>query len=184
MSLKNTPENYGSVSRGFHWLTAALVIGLLVLGLLLEEMARGAFKLKMINLHKSVGVLVLLLTLARILWHFYSKKPALIATLKKWEKVLSHTLHGLLYLALIGMPMSGWIMSSAKGYPVSLFKLATLPQIVEENKALAEWAGEIHEILGYTLIVIIIVHFVGALKHHFIDRDDTLRRMTPFLKRK
>lgn len=179
MSLKNTPENYGSVSRSLHWLSAFLVILALTCGLTLDLL-----KFRLIDLHKSVGITILILTFARIFWHFYSKKPPLAATLEKWEKMVAHGLHGMLYFCMIAMPFSGWIVTSAKGYPVKFFGLMTLPPLVEKNKGLAEVFGEVHEILGYTLIVVIILHVAAALKHHFIDRDTTLRRMTPFLKEK
>lgn len=180
MIWRNTTENYGLVAKGFHWLIALLVIGLLALGLYMsaqEPPTPQVFKLY--ALHKSLGITVLALAVLRVLWRLYNAHPLPLPNHKAWEKVLAKAVHAFLYLSLFLMPLSGWVMSSAKGYSVSVFNLFTLPDFVPRSDSLAEAAEEVHEIAAYTLIAIVVLHAAGAIKHHVIDKDSTLRRMLP-----
>ena len=161
----------------FHWSIALLILGLLAVGFYMVGMEPAPFKYKIYGWHKALGITVIALAVLRIIWTLRTQKPKPLSTHKNWEKGLSKTIHIVLYLAMIGMPMSGWIMSSAGGYPVSFFGLFEVPSIVEKNKELGALANQIHEILGYVLIVCAGLHVVGALKHHVIDKDETLRRM-------
>lgn len=181
MQLKNTPESYGAVTKTFHWVMALFIVGLLIVGLTMEEF-EGLTRIKVVGLHKSFGITVLFLALCRIGWHLYSKKPALVAGMKQIEILAAKAMHWFLYFSMIGMPLSGWFMSSAAGRTVSVFGLFSLPDFVEKNQALRESFGTIHEVLGYTLIIGILAHAAAALKHHFISKDATLKRMLPFLK--
>lgn len=178
--LKNTPDKYGAVTKALHWVTAPLILGMLGVGLYMTGLDDLGQKLVLYPLHKSVGVCVLVLVLLRIVWHLYSKKPPLPASLKAWEKAAALAVHLLLYVCLVGMPLSGWLLSSAAGRTVSVFNMFKLPDLVGQNENLADIFGETHEILGWTLIGLIIVHVFGALKHRFIDKDKTLQRMLPF----
>lgn len=180
MQLNNTPETYGIVTKSFHWLMALLIIGLLAVGLLMEDISELSLKLKVYGLHKSFGIVVLTLAIARIGWHLYSKKPGFVPGLKKIERLAASVVHGFFYIGMVGMPLSGWMMSSAAGRPVSVFGLFTLPDLVPQDQALREVFGTAHEVLGYTLIIGILAHAGAALKHHFVNKDQTLRRMLPF----
>jgi cytochrome b561 len=179
MQFKNTPAAYGAVTKTFHWTLAALVVGMLCLGLYMSDLPNGLDKLKLYNLHKSLGACVLFLVLCRIGWHAYSAKPPFVASLKAWEKISARAVHIFLYAAMIGMPLSGWFMSSAAGRSVSVFGLFALPDFVQPDKTLAQLLRETHETLADILIAAICLHVLGALKHHFLDRDATLRRMLP-----
>lgn len=181
MQIKNTPESYGAATKTLHWATALVVIGLLAVGLYMGE-AEAALRFKLVPLHKSFGMTVLALVLLRILWHFYSFRPSLVAGKKKLDAFAARAMHYFFYAALIGMPLSGWFMSSAAGRPVRVFGLFTLPDFVKQDQGLRETFGTIHTFLGYTLIIGIVLHVAAALKHHFIDHDATLRRMLPFVK--
>lgn len=177
----NSGENYGTVAKSLHWLIAALVIGMIGLGLYMSGQDPSPPVFKMYALHKSVGVTILLLALLRLIWKFSGPRPSPLPNHKLWEKRLATVIHTLLYVSLFLMPLSGWIMSSAKDFSVSVFGLFTLPDLVAPNEGLAELAEEVHEIAAFTLIGMIVLHFAGAMKHHLIDRDATLRRMLPVL---
>jgi cytochrome b561 len=179
MAFKNTNSAYGSVTKLFHWTMAAIVIGLICLGLLFDEIEAGLLKIQLYGLHKSFGILVLFLVTCRILWHLYSKKPALVDGMKPFEVMAAKAAHHFLYVAMIGMPLSGWLLSSAAGRTVSFFGLFSLPDFIQENHDLRELFGETHEILGYTLIITIVLHVAAALKHHLVSKDATLKRMLP-----
>lgn len=182
MQLKNSETRYGAVTKSFHWVMALLILTLLAVGLTMEDLEPLKLKLQVYGLHKSFGVLVLILAFVRIAWHIASKKPAFVAGLKAYEKTAARAVHAFLYIAMFGMPVSGWLMSSAAGRTVSFFGLCDLPNFVTENEGLRDTFGTIHEFLGYTLIIGIAAHVAGALRHHFISKDATLRRMLPFVK--
>lgn len=176
MGLKNTATQYGVISKLFHWGMALIMMGLLMVGLFMVQLEPAPFKFQVYGWHKSFGILALILVAARIAWKFSNSKIEHMATHKKWEKTLAKIAHIGLYGAMIGMPLTGWAMSSAAGYPVKLFGL-TLPALVAENKALGGLMNQTHEILGYVLIATILLHAAGAFKHHFVDEDATLKRM-------
>ncbi len=181
MIWKNTPARWGAVAKGFHWLTALLVVGLLCVGLYMTGLDFSPDKLKLYGLHKAFGITVLALVVLRIGWRVFTPRPGEIETHKGWEVRLAAVIHFFFYAALIAMPMTGWIMSSAASYPVSVFGLFTLPNIVGPDENAVDLMKDVHEFLAYILIAAIILHVAGALKHHVIDRDETLRRMIPFM---
>lgn len=180
MGLRNTQDEYGAVAKGFHWAVALLVIGVICAGLYMVNLDLSPAKLQIYALHKSVGITILVLVALRLVWRFSNAHPAALPTHRPWEKILARIVHALLYLSLFLMPLSGWVMSSAKGFSVSVFDLFTLPDLVRPDEALAKQAVLVHKTVAYTLIVMIGLHLAGALKHHVIDRDKTLRRMLPF----
>ncbi len=128
------------------------------------------------NLHKSIGITILALVLFRIYWRLTHKPPALLASLQAWEKKLATFGHKALYVMMFAVPASGLIMSMLSKYGVKWFGLPFIPGI--ENKGLREAFVEVHDIAGLILLTIIVVHLLGALKHKFIDKDGTLKRMS------
>lgn len=181
--LKNTPGNYGAVSKVFHWLSALLVIALLCIGLYMTNAEKSAQLIRIYDLHKSTGITVLALTALRVLWHFGSKRPPL-AAMPQWERLAAKASHFFLYFALFAMPLSGWLMSSAHGRAVKVFGMGPLPDLVGEDHAKAEFFEDVHEYLAWLLIAAILLHAAAALEHHFIDKDATLKRMLPFCRTK
>ena len=181
MQWRNTSEHYGVVAKSFHWVIALLVIGLLGVGLYMESLDPSPLMFKLSFWHKSFGITVLALVAARLVWRFMNTHPHSLPTHAGWEKTLAKITHGLLYLALFAMPLSGWIMSSAKGFSVNVFGWFTLPDLVGESEQIGSIARSIHGYAGYALIVLIGLHFAGAMKHHVIDKDSTLRRMLPMV---
>jgi cytochrome b561 len=127
------------------------------------------------NLHKSIGVTIFALILIRILWRITHRPPALLTSYKTWERKLASGAHHLLYLLMVALPVSGIIMATYSKYGIKWFGLEFIKGL--DNKDMRELFKEVHEIVGLIILVVIIVHILGALKHKFIDKDDTLKRM-------
>lgn len=180
MRLKNSTYNYGTPAKAFHWIAAILVLAMLALGFYMQAMALGTQKLQAYDLHKSLGVAVLALFIARLCWRFYTQAPKSLPTLSKIEILGAKAVHLFLYAALIAMPLSGWLMSSAAGRPVAFFGLFTLPDLIESSQQSAAFFRGLHGWLAWGIIVALVLHIAGAMKHFLIDRDKTLQRMLPF----
>jgi cytochrome b561 len=146
-----------------------------------EELPDGLEKLQLFTWHKSLGMLVLLLALARIAWKAMNKGlPGPIGN--AWQRKAAAAGHGLLYLLILAQPLTGWIMSSSANYPVTLFNWFQFPAIVGANHDLHELMEEVHELLFNALLVVAAIHIAAALYHHFLLKDSVLRRMLPFSK--
>lgn len=183
MSLHNSPSGYGSAVRALHWLTALLILTALGLGLYLEdqptttdaEVARAA---ALYSLHKTIGVAVFFVALARILWATGQTKPRPLHPERRLETFLGEFVHGALYGAMVVMPLSGWIGHAATtGFAPILWPFGQSLPFVPKSPALAELLATVHVIASKVLIVTLILHVAGALKHALIDRDATLSRM-------
>jgi cytochrome b561 len=183
MSLVNTSNSYGSIAKFFHWLIALCVVVLLVLGFIM-----GAFKNKALNdalymIHKSIGLLVLLLMLLRIAWRFFNVEKQLVY-LPLWQKRAARSVHELLYLILIVMPLSGWILTVSEGNAPTFFTLFTVPLPLAKDKAIADIADDTHKTLAWVILALVSLHILAALKHYFYDKDSVLQQMLPKRLRK
>lgn len=181
MSLFNTPVSYGSVTKILHWVTALLIITLLTVGFTMGGIKDLPVKFTVYGLHKSLGVTVLLLVLARAAWHVYSRRPDPVETLSPRDRRGAAGMHYLLYALMILMPLSGWAMSSAFGRPVSFFGLFTLPDFVAPDPDLGKALAARHRQIAWVIIVAVSLHAGAALWHHFVRKDAVLRRMLPAL---
>lgn len=174
--LRNTDLKYGSVSKFFHWLVFLLVLTLILVGFFWEN--AGDIRFTLINVHKLVGLLTMLIVVLRAIWMLSNRKPQ-IPNAKRWEKIVEHCVHGMIYLALIGMPISGWIMVTAAGRPPKLLgQMFAMPGIPQSGE-LAGVAADVHLVLAWVLITLVSLHILAALKHHFVDKDIVLKRMLP-----
>jgi cytochrome b561 len=177
MTINNTRASYGSVSKFLHWLIFLLILGLLVMGYLMDDIADKAFRAVVMNIHKLIGLVVLLLVIVRIIWSFINVKPGLSSMTSRAEKWAEKSVHYLLYAVMLMMPISGWIMASAK-HPPMLGRISLgLP--VPQTKALKDLAFDFHYWIAVVIIVLVSVHVLAALYHHFRKKDDVLRRMWP-----
>ncbi len=174
-----TGVRYSMIARGLHWVSALIVLGLLPLGYYMTGLDASPFKLELYSLHKSFGTLLFFLVLVRLVWRFVSPPPVPLPTHAAWEKALAKLVHVLLYIGMIGLPLSGWLMASAGAFPHTFFGLFDMPDLAGQDEALFNRMRLAHDIGGYALIAAVILHGLGAFKHHFIDRDDTLARMLP-----
>ena len=183
MPLRNTTTRWGSLAQLFHWVIVALVITQFVLGTLSASLPAASLKkLTWITPHKSIGITILALAVLRLVWRWLNPTPLLPDTLKPYERALAHFTHYALYALLFVMPLTGWIMSSARSFPVSWFGVVQLPDLVGRDPALYEALHTTHAILAWTLAAIAVLHIAAALKHHLVLKDDVLKRMIPFTR--
>lgn len=183
MPIRNTDERFGWVSIGLHWLTVALVLGLCLVGFLMQELPTGPFKIQVFALHKSIGLTVLGLTALRLLWRLFAGVPAPVPGMPRWQRLAASASHGALYAILLVMPFSGWLYNSASGYPLQWFGVFSLPRLYVRDAGVKHFAHEMHEWLFIALATVVTVHALAALKHHYLDRDRTLVRMFPWADR-
>ncbi len=176
MAVFDRGVRFGSVSIFNHWVIAIAVIVMLAIGLLMDEFPKGEERTFVVNLHKSIGIFVLLFGAWRVLWRLLWRFPDEVVAMPAWQKKAASLVHWALLAAILIMPLSGYIGSSTGGHPVSFFGLFSLPAL-GEAKWLSGIAWGVHEIVAYILIALIAAHVLAALKHHLIDRDGTLRRM-------
>ncbi len=185
MQLRNTRNGYGIVAIAFHWTMAVLMVGLFVLGKYmvgLDPMAPDTFALY--QWHKSFGFVVLALAVLRLAWRFANPAPKLPAGMPAIERLAAHLGHFGLYALLLALPLSGWLMVSASpwGIPTVLFEVLPVPHLpvpgaLGDKPAAEALLKELHEMLGFALLLLVVLHVAAALKHHFLNRDDVLRRM-------
>ena len=181
MVLRSTTQHWGSVTRILHWIIALAVLGMIAAGLYAGSLdvstVEGDWRyFLVIDLHKSFGVIVIALTALRVLWRLGEMSPAPPADMPRWEVLLARVAQLLLYLGLFVIPVSGFLWATAYGEPLRLFGIK-LPTLIHVRGATASWAHHFHIIAAFALIVIIGLHFSGALKNHFVSRNDVLRKM-------
>lgn len=175
-------ERYSTPAVMIHWITAALVLAALPLGLYMSDLTLSPFKLKLISYHKWIGVTVLLLVVPRVALRLTRPRPAPQEG-PAWQRKAAAATHRLLYCLLLLIPLTGWLMSSAKGFPVVYLGLVPLPDLVGKDAAIGDLLRNVHASLNYLLMLLLTLHIGAALKHHLLDRDNTLVRMLPILKR-
>ncbi|HEX8989065.1 MAG TPA: cytochrome b [Rhodocyclaceae bacterium] len=175
------PEGYTRTAIGLHWTIALLIFVTFPLGLYMADLRLSPLKLRLYSYHKWIGITVLALAVLRLLWRIRHRPPPLVPGMPRWQEIAAHASHHLLYLFVLVVPLSGWLMTSALGIPVVLFGVLPLPDLVGRDKALGEALKEVHESLNYAMLAVVALHVAGALKHQLIDRDGTLARMLPFL---
>ena len=184
MTYKNTPQklvvSYSTTAIAFHWLMALGLIANFSFGVFMHELPLSPQKLQYYSWHKWAGITLLGLVTLRLVWRLLVRPPALLPA-PAWQQKVAHGLHALLYILMFAIPLSGWMMSSASGFPVVLYGVWQLPDLVPKDKPLFEILKDVHEALNTGLLVLVIVHVGAALKHHLVDRDATLRRMLPWV---
>jgi len=184
MQWRNTADSYGSLAKFLHWTIVILIIAQYFIVESAEELPDGLEKLSLISWHKSFGMLVLILALVRIAWRLANRGAPAPVPMPKQQRIAAATGHGLLYLLILAQPLTGWAMSSAANYPVTLFGWFQFPALVGASHDLHEILEEVHEATFYALVVVAAIHVAAALYHHFWMKDDTLRRMLPFTSRR
>lgn len=180
MNLRNTTRSWGSVSKALHWIIVLLIINQWVIAERADGLPLGPAKLEALALHKSFGLTILVLAIVRLVWRWLNPVPDLSTETRPWERVLANVSHFLLYALIFTLPLTGWMMSSAKNYPVSWFKLFQVPDLVSPSEPLFRQMRDLHHLLFDVLVAVAVLHVAGALKHHFVDRNDVLKRMLPF----
>lgn len=181
--LGNTDDAWGAVAKCFHWLFAIVIIGQLVLGKLADDAKLSPLKLDLFVWHKSVGVTLLLLVVLRIVWRLSNAPPRAIDAGARWEHFAATASHTFLYLLMVAVPISGWWVSDTSRIPFKVFWLVPTPDLLSADKAASEVAEMVHGFLTKTLLLLIALHIAAALRHHFILRNNILRRMLPSRRR-
>ncbi len=178
--MTNSPsiQRYGNVAIAAHWLLALLLIGNVVLGVYMSDLAFSPTRLKLFNYHKWAGITILTLSALRLLWRLTHRPPA-EPPMPVWQQRAAAAVHGLLYLCFFAVPLAGWAYSSAAGFPVVLFGVLPLPDFVSPDRALADNLKLLHKALALGLTSLVALHVAAALKHQFFDRDGLLLRMLP-----
>lgn len=180
--MNTRPHRYTATAQALHWLMALLILAALPLGWVMTDLDLSPLKLKLYSWHKWLGVTLFLLALARLAWRATHPAPALPAGMPGWQRAAAGTSHVLLYLLICAIPLSGWLMSSAKGFQTVWFGVLPIPDLLGKDAALGERLNVAHVWLNYALAALLLAHVAAALKHHFVDRDDVLRRMLPRVK--
>ncbi len=175
---KSAVDRYNMVAIILHWAMAFAIIGLWGVGHVIDLIPKGPGRTEVVMLHKAVGVIVLVLAVARLVWRLTRPRPSLPVTMPPFEQWLAHAGHAALYVLMLLIPIDGVLMSQSGGRPVSVFGLV-LPVFVAKNEALRDIFKAGHEVLGWVLAVVLAGHVIAALRHHFVLKDDILRRMLP-----
>jgi cytochrome b561 len=173
-----------------HWVIALMILAQLGVGLVMGEKDMWAPEIQgqLYGFHKALGMLVIVLTVARIVWRFINPPPALPSGMKIWEIFAVKITHGLFYILLLAIPLSGWALVTAAGRgPIDIFGVFAWPDMpvlsTMANKGdLREAISETHELMAYGMMALMGLHIAAGLKHHFINKDNVLTRMLPFLK--
>ncbi len=175
MLIRNTNERFGLVSILLHWVVALLIIGLIVMGLYMTRIPISAWKLKLFRWHKEFGMLVLFLAFVRIAWRASNALPKL--ELPVWETIAARSAHYVFYFMMLALPITGLILSSAAGIPGVFFGLFVFPNWVSVNEQVRLLYTQYHAWLAYALIALIFAHVSAALMHHFVNKNQILKRM-------
>ena len=171
--------HYTATAKAIHWLMAVLIFAMLGLGFYMEGLPLSPTKLQLYSWHKWAGVTVFALVVIRLAWRITHRPPALPAHMSALERMAAHAGHRLLYVLMFAIPLSGWLMSSAKGIQTVWFGVLPLPDLLAKDKALGDLLQTVHMGLNLLLVAILLAHIGAAVKHHLIDRDDVLPRMLP-----
>jgi len=186
MSMHTSSAHYNAVAKTLHWLMALLIVGMLVLGLVMTtgNVLDGPGKSVALQMHKSFGMIVLVLGLFRLAWRWLKPPPPFPTHMPRWEKFAAHVTHVILYVLILVMPLVGWMMISTFPHNSSFFGLFPIPNVpflhdLPNKKDIREILENIHWSLAWVIVAFIALHAGAALKHHFIERDDILLGMTP-----
>ena len=177
MAWRNDASSFGLISRTLHWAMAALILSMLALGTTLSQMQPGLSNLWLYGIHKTGGFLALTLVLLRLIWHRISPPPAPLGPPGAWINRVARAVHGLTYVLLVAIPLSGWIASSATGIDILFADRWIVPSIAPVSEQIDHWGFLVHGVLTKTLMGLLTLHVLGALKRA-LDGDGSLRRMT------
>jgi cytochrome b561 len=169
--------HYTATAIGLHWLMALLIVCALTLGYYMSGLPFSPSRIRLFNYHKWLGITILAIAAARLLWRLSHRPPAFPA-MPAWQRSTAHAVHWLLYGLFFAVPLAGWAYSSAAGFPIVWLGLVPLPDWVSPDKALAARLATLHAVLAYSLAAVVVLHVVAAIKHGFDDPVGYLQRMT------
>jgi cytochrome b561 len=179
----NSISRYSAPAVVLHWLVALLIFVAFPLGVYMHDLPLSPDKLKLYSYHKWMGVTVCMLVAVRLAWRATHTPPPLPASIAGWQRRASAVVHGLLYVLMVAIPLSGWLMSSAKGVPTVWFGVLPLPDLLGKDKELGELLATVHKTLNFSMAGLVFIHAGAAIKHHLVDRDEVMARILPMLKK-
>lgn len=176
--FRSSESSYGVLTRLLHWLIALLIIGLIGLGWWMVGLSYyDSWYNRALDLHKALGMLALTLAAVKIAWVVYDEKPRLPDSIKPWERTAASAVHHLFYLLMLLIPVTGYVISTSAGAGISMFGWFDIPAPMPAGDTLRDIAIELHYWMAYATAALTLLHAAAALKHQFINRDGTLRRM-------
>lgn len=176
--LRNHSSHYGIISVLLHWSAAIVIVGLFAVGYWMVDLSYySSWYRTAPHWHKSIGIVLLLLMILRLLWRVISISPAPVVTHSKWERVSSKLAHMLLYAGVFAIIVTGYLISTADGRAIQVFNWFEVPGLGELFSQQADIAGDLHRYFAYAVIALAVLHAAAAVKHHVIDKDPTLKRM-------
>jgi cytochrome b561 len=181
-SLANTEHHYGWIAILMHWAMAALLVGLIALGIFMVRLPDVGYdreKITLILVHKALGMTALAGVAVRLAWRVTNALPRFVDGLPGWQQVSALFVHLWMYALMFALPMTGWLMSSAGGYPTPIFSWLNAPDLIGLNEHLFRTLIAVHRWLGYAFAGVILLHAAAALRHHLVLKDHTLRKMLP-----
>lgn len=178
MRIKKTDTNFGLMARSLHWLIAGLTVTLFVLGIWMVDLGYyDAWYHRAPWWHKGLGAIVTMLVLFRFVWQYLSPSPRALASIPRWQQLAAHSVHILMNMLIILLAITGYLVVTAKGQELNLFDLIRIPATITGITNLEDDAGKLHLLVAWLLIGLAVLHLLAALKHHFVDKDATLKRM-------
>jgi cytochrome b561 len=179
MTYGTRTDHYPATSKLLHWLVAVCVLTTAPVAIAMTRVSEGPTQDILYNFHKSLGVLILILMILRLINRLAAGAPTAAPEIEPWQKTISSVVHTSLYVLLIAMPIVGYVANSIYGAPTPFFGLFDLPPLLSKNEALATQLFTIHRWVGWLLIFVVLIHVSAALYHHFIRSDSVLKRMLP-----
>ncbi|MDB5872971.1 MAG: cytochrome b [Ramlibacter sp.] len=171
-------DQYSPAAIAIHWLAALMIVCAIPLGVYMTGLQISPARLKLYNWHKWLGITILALSTARLLWRMTHRPPA-DTPMVSWQRRAAHATHWAMYVLFFAVPLAGWAYSCATGFPVVVFGVLPLPDLVAPDKALASALKTVHASLALSLGALIAVHIAAVIKHQLVDRDRILSRMLP-----
>lgn len=178
LQMRNAENRYGAVAITFHWIAAVVIVGLFALGFWMVDLSYyNQWYKRAPDIHRSVGILLFLGMVFRVVWRFANPRPAPLSTHSRFEVIAAHAAHRLLYLLVFTAMISGYLITTADGSSIDVFGWFEVPSVLGRVKGMEDMAGLVHYWVTWSIVGLASLHAIAALKHHFFDKDDTLRRM-------
>jgi cytochrome b561 len=178
-STQHHATSYSSGAKFFHWLTVALLLAQFAVGWIMPDIKRGMQPESLMNLHMSLGIVILAVIVLRLIWRVMVGAPAAERGLPGWQRAAASTVHGLLYLLVFVMIFTGWSFASMRGWTITVFALVQMPALFAQGSGIGHDIGELHETASWVLLSFVGLHVLAALAHQFVFRDNVMQRMLP-----
>ena len=177
--IKNDDRHYGVFSKSLHWLIALAMIILIAVGWIMVGLSNESiWYYRALDFHQALGLAVLILFVVKIIWLWVTPNPEFIPTIAPWRRYAAHIVHTLFIVAMVLIPVSGYLFATSLGDPIPVYNLFEIPGVITLSKQMSKWVIDFHAYYAYTCAGLIVLHSLAVLQHHFVDKDDTLRRMT------